>query len=260
MMQAPLRSIVLAFAAAAAPLAAQESRNGVQTLHFEAGALELRALVDRSAEFLGWNVLVSEQEFGNGGVAFQLQNAVDLDHDGCQEFLTTMLSTRSFVVRTLDADKKLYEVVSLMGPRAREVFSAPPQRSVLEVLAHPTLRVPVAVAVQLEHINAMIASNALRPFFASTGSPMSNLTIGSGGGSSTLLISGMQDQVANAVRIVQQCDVKQPEGVDMNGMPMQPSPVIAAMQERIAKLEKAIVRLEKLLKVQENEKNEKKER
>lgn len=256
MMQAPLRSIVLAFVAAAPLAAQQESRNGTPTLHVDAGALEIRALVDRSAEFLGWNVLVTDQELGNGGVAFQLQNPVDLDHSGCQEFLTTMLSTRGFVVRTLDADKNLYEVVSLMGPRAREVFSAPPQRSVLEVLAHPTLRVPVAVAVQLEHINAMIASNALRPFFASTGSPMNNLTIGSGGGTSTLLISGMQDQVANAIRIVQQCDVKQPEGVDMNGMPMQPSPTIAAMQERIAKLEKAVAHLEKLLKAQENEKKE----
>ncbi|MFO1076195.1 MAG: hypothetical protein U1E73_00550 [Planctomycetota bacterium] len=250
------RPFVLAIAAAA-PLAAQQLKNGANVLHIDAGSIEVRDLIDRSAAFLGWNVLATDQELGMAGSAFKLQNAVDLDREACQEFLTTTLSTRSVAVRTLDSEKNLFEIIALNGPRSREVFAAPPQRTVTEVLAHPNLRMPVAVALQLEHINAMIACNSLRPFFAQSGAMGNALTIGSGGSTSTMLISGMQDQVANAIRLVQQCDVKQPENVDAMGNPIAPSPMVTAMQERIAKLEKAVAHLEKLAKAQENDKKEK---
>jgi hypothetical protein len=86
------------------------------------------------------------------------------------------------------------------------------QRSVDEVLARPDLKLPVLVMVPLKHINATIATNALRPFFASTGAPGGGgtLTLGNVGNSSAMLLTGMQDQVAQAIRLIRGCDVPPP--------------------------------------------------
>ena len=209
-----------------------------------AGELKIGDLIDRAADYLKRNILVHEQELANTGQTsnvFKLQQPIVTDHDGCEELLTTMLYARGFAVMALDESKGLYEVVSMNGPRAREVFNRAAQRSSEQVLARPNLKMPVTVVVPMKHTNATIATNALRPFFASAGSPQGagSLSIGNVGNNSAMLLSGMQDQVANAIRLVQLADV--PPAADSPGTAER----LEALTQRVAALEAKLAGKEK---------------
>ncbi len=175
----------------------------------EAGEIQLPALIDRCADYLDRNILVSTADMHVGGASLtvRLQQKIETDRSGCEEVLTSLLYRAGFAMIQLD-DGTMFEVVSLSGPRGREVANRAQHRTIDQVLARPNLKVPVTVSLPLQHINATVATNALRPFFASTGAPTgsASLTIGNVGNNSTLLISGFQDQVAQAIRIVRECD------------------------------------------------------
>ncbi|MBZ0150676.1 MAG: hypothetical protein K8J09_04020 [Planctomycetes bacterium] len=222
---------------------AQETPVPAKPFVIEAGEVRLATLIDDAAKYLGCNILTSPQEIAsvNGGTEVKLQQRIETDQKGCREVLTTLLARNGLVLTVLDQDRNLYEVLNLNGPRGREILNRAVNRSPEAILAEPNLRMPVSTAVKLEHINAVVATNALRPFFASTGaSPGSSLTIGNVGAVSSILITGMQDQVAQAIRMVRTCDVPQP--IDVND-PNGPLPLL----ERIARLEKRVAELEKAL-------------
>lgn len=178
----------------------------------EAGEIKIQDLIDRSAAYLGRNILANEQELANtgtGAVTFKIQRRIETDRDGCEDLLTTLLFSKGFVVTTLDEPKGLYEVIAANGPRGREILNRAPHKAPEQVLARSSLRLPVTTVVKLKHINATIATNALRPFYASTGSPQGggSLTLGNVGNNTAILLSGMQDQVAGAIRMLEICDV-----------------------------------------------------
>jgi hypothetical protein len=205
----------------------------------EAGELTLSALVDRSAAYLGCNILLNPQEMAAGPapVTVRLQHAVKLDRDGCEEFLTTILYRSGFALTQLDDAGQMREIVSMNGPRAREVTARAVARTVEQVLARPNLKVPVITVVELKYINATIATNALRPFFASVGNAGggSGMTLGNVGNNSAMLVSGMQDQVAQAIRLMQRCDTAIPQGQLLQA---------ESLLERIAQLERRVESLE----------------
>ena len=205
----------------------------------EAGELTLSALVDRSAAHLGCNILLNPQEMATGPApaTVRLQHAVKLDRDGCEEFLTTMLYRSGFALVQLDDAGLMREIVSMNGPRAREVTARAITCTVEQVLARPNLKVPVTTVFELKYINATIATNALRPFFASVGSAGggSQLTLGNVGNNSAMLMSGMQDQVAQAIRLMQRCDIPVPQGQLQQA---------ESLLERIAQLERRVESLE----------------
>ncbi|MBL8755990.1 MAG: hypothetical protein JNK15_22030 [Planctomycetes bacterium] len=180
----------------------------------EAGEVQLPALVDRCAGYLGRNILMNATEMqgagGPGALVVRLQQKIETDQAGCEEVMTSLLYRSGFAVIQLD-DGGMFEVVSMYGPRGREVTTRAQHRTVEQVLARPNLKVPVTVTVALQHINATIATNALRPFFASTGGPGPSLTIGNVGNNSAMLISGFQDQVVQAIRLVRECDIPPPK-------------------------------------------------
>ncbi len=204
----------------------------------EAGAIKISDLIDRSATFLGWNILVNPQELQHCSNEFQLQNRITTDREGCQDLLTTMLATRDVVVRTLDDSKALYEVVALHGQRGAGAMSSGPQRSPEEILARPHLRLPVVTLMPLQHINAIHANNALRPFFAS-GGQRSQIIIGNMGSEDSLLIAGSQSQVANAIRLVQRADAAAGEERSKDRQ-AETSAVIDRLEKRIRQLEKEL--------------------
>lgn len=240
MFQKPLLSCLFLAAAAAPALSQGPAANGAAQFVLEPGAIEIAELIDRAASHLGWNILVDPQELQHCSNQLKLQNRVEVGHSGCEDLVTTMLATRGVVVRTLDKEKNLYEVISLHGPRAREAFSSPPQKTVEQILERPNLRMPVMTVMQLQNVNAMHATNALRPFFASSQSNHSQITIGNAGNGKAMLISGLQDQVANAIRVVQQADVQHD---DEHAQTVEAR--VATLQERVSRLEKALARLEK---------------
>ncbi|MFY9342341.1 MAG: hypothetical protein WAT39_07620 [Planctomycetota bacterium] len=175
----------------------------------EAGETTLPALIDRCAAYLDRNILTSASEMATanqGGNQIRFQKRIETGRDGCEELLTTMLYRAGFALTQLD-DGQMFEVIALAGPRGREVASRAQHRTAEQALARPNLKVFVTVPVPLQHINATIATNALRPFFASSGGGGGSVSIGNVGNSSALLVSGFQDQVVQAIRLVRECDV-----------------------------------------------------
>lgn len=214
----------------------------------EAGEMPLPSLVDKAANYLGWNILMSAQEMTSGpqgSSTVKLQQRISVDRDGCLDTLTTLLAVNGFALTVLDGKQNLYEVISMMGPRNRELTNRAQTKTAAEIAARPSLRMPVSTVVTLEHVNAVIAVNSLRPFFASSGGPSSSLTLGTAGGQSSLIVTGMQDQVANALRLIAECDKPpSPNTPDLNGQPMA-EPMVKRLTERIDALEKRILALEK---------------
>jgi hypothetical protein len=207
----------------------------------EPGEIELTAVIDRCASYLDCNILVSPTELASSaqsGAKVKLQKGVSTDRDGCVEFLTSMLWRSSLALTWLDDKHTMADIVSMVGPRGREVLARAQQVTPEQVLARPNLKIAVTTVVPLQHVNATIATNALRPFFASTGAPAGGgtLTLGNVGSGSAILLSGMQDQVAQAIQLLRTCDVPPP-----------PDKTPTSAVERIAELERRVKELEKRL-------------
>lgn len=204
-----------------------------------AGDVQIAALIDQCAAYLQVNILSSPNELQTGQpMSVKLQQSVTTDRDGCEELLTSLLYRSGLGLMWLDDKGSMMEVVNLMGPRSRELWSRTQERSVEAVMARPNLKLPVTVAVPLENINATIATNALRPFFASAGSVPGSLTIGNVGNNKSLLISGMQDQVVQAIRLVKKCD--QPGSYEGQGMPMPDMDRVGKLEARVKALEEQL--------------------
>lgn len=221
-------------------LAAQEKAAAGKPFVLEAGEIGLPDLIDRCAGHLRWNILSNQAELAaasaSGGSQIRLQQRIEVDHDGCEDLLSSMLVRAGFVLTVLDEPKHLYEIINLSGPRNREVTNRAVRRTPEQVLQRPTLRMPVTTVLELQHINANIAVNALRPFFASSGSPTGGgPTLGTAGGTTAIVISGLQDQVAAAVGIVRTADVADQAEAEKG------------LQERLEAIERRLAALEKRL-------------
>jgi len=199
---------------------------------FEAGAHSLQSLVDAAALRTGRNWIVHPGEMEMEGVAaIDMQNAVEVADADIEEFVSELLWSRSFVVVVRKAAADAREVVSMKGTSSRDIFVEAPILGVDEVMAQPASRTPVLVTMQLEHINASIAANAMRPFFARSAS----VTFGSGGNNSMLVISGIQSEVAQVVALLRSVD-KPDAGVEKQVTDLQAEN--AALRAKVRELEK----------------------
>jgi hypothetical protein len=204
----------------------------------EAGETPLAALIDRAAAHLECNIVWREQDLAASGdvnPVLRLQAPITTDRDGCLELLADALYRSGFALTWANERLRVMEAISINGPRGRDVWNRAAPRTEQEILARPALRMPVTVTLPLQHVNATIATNALRPFFASAGGPGHGpmLTIGNVGNSAAMIVSGMQDQVAHAIRIVRECD-----------LPSRPEPEVADTQKRVSALEARLQALE----------------
>lgn len=202
----------------------------------EAGEHRTSDLVDKVAQFLGRNILFCEVETtqcGPAGGDVRLQQRVEVDAAGAEELLCHLLYIRGLAVVAIDETKGMYEVIAMSGARGREVTMRAPMRSIEEVLARPQLRMMVLTALTLKNINANIATNAMRPFFAQTGGNggASSVTFGTAGSENGLLIAGFQDQVAAMVRMVQTLD----ESAARGERPTEAK--VAELEQRLAAIE-----------------------
>jgi len=218
--------------AAAAP--SQQGTHPNKQFALEVGDLRIEDLVRKAAGFLEINILLAPQELA-GTQAIQLQRGLVTDRDGCEDLLSSLLYRCGFAYLPIDPSQHLYEVVSLTGTRSREVALRSQRKTADEILKRPGLYMPVLVSVPLEHINSQIAMNSLRPFLATSGG-QNSLTIGTPGNTNFLLVMGMQSQVAQLLHLLRECDV-----------PQKTDPAREGMEERLARLEGAIVELQKAL-------------
>jgi len=216
-----------------------------------AGEIEVHDLINHAAGYLEWNILVDPAELKHCTDPIKLQHRIEVDRNGCEDVVTTLLHTEGIVVVALDQSKHLYEALAADGPRSRDCFASAPQKSVEAILQRPSLRMPVTTVVQLEHISATIASNSMRPYFATT---MQRLTVGGTSDGQSLALTGMQHTVASAIALLKRLDVE-PKGPDLQessdaGRPKASvgAPTwtdIEKLQARIKKLEKALAALQR---------------
>jgi hypothetical protein len=222
---------------APAPAKATDKQSGAGTFTVEAGEIALPALIDRAAACLGCNILWNAGELTGQTPPLRLQHAVTTDRDGCLEFLASSLYRANFALTRADARNGTLEAIFLGGPRGREVTARAETRTVEQVLAQPSLCMPVTATVPLQHINATIATNALRPFFASTGAPSAGatLTLGNVGAMNAMLLSGMQDKVAQAIGMLREVD--KPPPMPAENVPMDAAKRIEELERRVKVLE-----------------------
>ena len=173
-----------------------------------AGHIALQHLIDRAAEFLDWNIYLgsgAHQTLDSADGIVRMQNPLSLNALGCEELLSSLLYMRGLVLVTIDDTKHLYEVVNLAGQRGRSIMMEAVRRSPEEILSRPNLKVPVTTEVHLESIQAQVAVNALRPFWAH-GSVPHYVEIASTGNDSTLTVRGLQHQVAQVIQMLRAAD------------------------------------------------------
>jgi hypothetical protein len=224
-------------------------RTDATTMLLPAGRIGLRELIDATATFRQWNILFAAVELDQSaaGNAIELQTPMSVDAKSCEEVVSELLYNKGFVLLPRDRARHMYEVVFILGQRGREVFSSAETRTPDEVLARPTLKQPVSVVVPLQNTNAAVATNALRPFFAQAGGAGAGLTIGTTGANNALLFTGIQSQVADAIRIVRRVDGDAAgAAAGAAGAPAGPGPgggAAPTLADRISALEKAVQEL-----------------
>jgi general secretion pathway protein D len=185
----------------------------------ESNGMEIGEFIKWAQEVTGRRfVPPSAAELGQGGAGsntISFLGTFRIKKDRFQEdfyaFFQTMLYIKGFaVVSRGEGDLELFEIVSMSGSRSREItngarYVTPDE---LPQYRHQT-GMPILTTVPLKNINATIATNALRPFFASTGAPAGGgtLTLGNVGTSSALLVQGFGPQVYAAVELLKLVDV-----------------------------------------------------
>ena len=219
-----------------------------QPFSLSPGEHDLVDLVAKAATILGRNILWqdTERQAKGQGLSVVLNNPVKLTPAAFEELLANLLYTRGFAIVPVDPEKGFYEVICLSGPRQREVTNRAQWRTPEEVLARPNQREFVLTSVRLKHINATICTNALRPFFASSGGSSGiQLLIGNVGNQEAIVLAGFTDQLCAALRLIRECDQPMTQLPDPN-MAGAPNPYpqiqaqIKALQDQVAELQKAI--------------------
>lgn len=199
-----------------------------------AGAHDLPDLVARAARFLERNILWSD--YGDRKKTPSLEITIDqtlrLGPNGCEDVISSLLYSRGFALVPVDVEYDLFEVIFRTGPRREEIASRAVYRTPAEIATRGSGYLPVLTTVELEHIDARVAINALRPFFMASRS--SEMQLGSAGDERTLFLQGPTCYVAQALRAVGVADRPRPEG----------QPVDTAESRKLHSLEERVQRLE----------------
>jgi general secretion pathway protein D len=134
-------------------------------------------------------------------------------------FFQTMLYIKGFALLPRGTgDQELLEIVFIGGARRAEVSSSARYVPLdeIEIYRNQT-GVPILTTVPLKNINANIATNALRPFFAQAGAAAQggSVLFGTAGNNTALLVSGFGPQVYDAVKLLRIVDnpIEAPEMV-----------------------------------------------
>ena len=209
----------------------QDQKIQGKKLVLEPGTHAVTDLISKSAVALGRNYLFSKQEIASSPQQdVEIQNRLELDERGIEEVVSQMLYSRGRVMTPVDISRNIYEWIAMNGPKRSDIQARALRLAPEEVLSRSALKIWASTVVALKHLDANVAVNSLRPFFA-TNQSGSGLIVGSVGGSRSLLLSGFSDQVANAIRLLQDADQPQAE-------------VQVGLTQRLTELEQRVKALE----------------
>ena len=195
----------------------------------EAGEHALANVIERTAAWLGRNYLMSEADFQQTPTV-KLQSTRHFGAEDLERTLGQLLYTRGFAVVEIDAQTGLYEVIAMFGPRRAEVMSRAVWRSPDEIIARRGWYEAVATNVTLGHLNAQMASNALRPYLSQSSSgQVPALTIGTLGESRSLVLTGFGPQLAPVIEMIRLADRAAGE--------QEQAERVEALQKRVRELE-----------------------
>ncbi|MEO6595570.1 MAG: secretin N-terminal domain-containing protein [Planctomycetota bacterium] len=184
----------------------------------ESNGMELSEFIKWTQEVTGRRFTFSLNELqgaGQGGSTISFLGTFRIKRDRFADdffsFFQTMLYIKGFaVVPRGEGDLEMLEIVNMAGPRNREITNGAKYVTPDEL---PNFRnqtgVPILTTVPLKNINAQVATNALRPFYAQTGTTGAgaSVTLGNVGTNSALLVQGFGPQVFAAVELLKLVDV-----------------------------------------------------
>lgn len=174
----------------------------------EAGDHELGDLIERAGKFLGRNYLVNDQELAAAGPKrVHLQSRLELDATGCEEVVSRLCYTAGLVMVPVDARRGIWEWVAMQGPKRSELVNHALEMTPEEVLRRSAWRVCVITRIPLRNLNPNAAANTLQPFFVGAGRQGAIwLHLGLVGDDRGLILTGIADCVAGAIRLIQDAD------------------------------------------------------
>ena len=184
----------------------------------ENNGMELAEFIKWAQEVTGRVFTYNDQELLQGGQAGQkvtFLGTLTIKRDRFKEdfysFFQTMLYIKGFaIVPRGEGSLEILEVVFGGGARQREITNGARYVTPDELPSYRNQTgVPILTTVPLKNINATIATNALRPFFAATGAPQGGggLTLGNVGNNSAMLLQGYGPQVYAASELLKLVDV-----------------------------------------------------
>ena len=188
----------------------------------ESNGMELPEFVKWAQEVTGKRFTYNAQQLTSGsttGSTVSFLGTFRIKRSRFQQdfysFFQTMLYIKGFaVVPRGEGDLELLEIIQMTGTRGREVTNGARYVSpdLLKDYRFQT-GVPILTVLPLQHINALMAQNALRPFFATTGGAQAGgaVQIGTVGNKSALLLQGFGPQVYSAVELLKLVDIKAEE-------------------------------------------------
>ena len=189
----------------------------------ETSGMDLKEFVKWAQEMTGYRFYFNENELQQSpsGTRVSFLGTFTFNRDGFVKeffgFFQTMLYIKGFALLPRGTgEQELLEIVSMSGQRARDVNSSARYVALESIEEYRSQTgVPILTTVPLKNINANIATNALRPFFAQAGAAAgaASLTFGTAGNNTALLLQGFGPQVYDAVKLLQLVDkpVESPE-------------------------------------------------
>jgi hypothetical protein len=207
------------------------------TFRIEAGVEQLPELVRRAAAFLGRNVMWTLAGTDPSQLEIEITQPLELDARTCEDVISGFLFRCNHAIVPLNEEEGIYEVISLVGPRRGEVAARAVQRTPEEVIARPNLYVCVTTNVELQHVDARIATQALRPFFSQVSSAAVGLMVGNTGSDRSLLLQGLSAQVAQAIRLLRDIDRPPPQPAQQDSELARLAATLDELAARIARLE-----------------------
>jgi general secretion pathway protein D len=184
----------------------------------ETNGMDLAEFIIWAKEVTGKVFTYNDQELAQGGQAGQKVNflgTLRFKRSRFKEdffsFFQTMLYIKGFaIVPRGEGDLEILEIVFGGGQRQREITNGAKYVTPDELPSYRNQTgVPILTTVPLKNINATIATNALRPFFAATGAPTGGggLTLGNVGNNTAMLLQGYGPQVYAASELLKLVDV-----------------------------------------------------
>lgn len=201
------------------------------SIKLDAGEHQLEELIEKLTPLAGINAVMPPEIQPKGrplpGLRFVRDTTVQAPE--ALKFLSQTLYSAGFMLSPVDAQGKLYEIVSLRGSR-RPVITGRPLRLTREQLVkNRGLYIHALCVLPLKHLDASRASNSLRPFFAGQGS-QSPIYFASAS-SNALVVAGLPDQLLGVAEMLDQIDRPEPAREQ-------------ATLQRLAQLEARLKRLE----------------